>query len=418
MNKELMEALNTLEREKGISKDTLFDAIENSLLTACRNHFGKSEAENVRVEIDRETGDYKVFADKTVVETEDDVMDPMIEISLEDAQKIAKKAQVGDSISVEIKSKEFGRIATQNAKNVILQKIREEERNVIYRQFHAKENDIVTGVVQHYFQKNLSINLGKADAILNESEMVKGEHFRPSDRIKVYVLEVKSTSKGPRILVSRTHRDFVKRLFEEEVSEIKDGTVEIKSIAREPGSRTKMAVYSNNPNVDPVGACVGVNGVRVNAIVDELGGEKIDIINWDENPGNLIQNALSPAQTVAVFADPDEKSAKVVVPDDQLSLAIGKEGQNARLAAKLTGYKIDIKSESQAVDAVGFRYSDYLDEDEYYEGEGYYDENGEYVGEYYDENGEVINPEEVYEEGYEEAPQGEVESNDDSSSEE
>ena len=418
MNKELMEALNTLEREKGISKDTLFDAIENSLLTACRNHFGKSEAENVRVEIDRETGDYKVFADKTVVETEDDVMDPMIEISLEDAQKIAKKAQVGDSISVEIKSKEFGRIATQNAKNVILQKIREEERNVIYRQFHAKENDIVTGVVQHYFQKNLSINLGKADAILNESEMVKGEHFRPSDRIKVYVLEVKSTSKGPRILVSRTHRDFVKRLFEEEVSEIKDGTVEIKSIAREPGSRTKMAVYSNNPNVDPVGACVGVNGVRVNAIVDELGGEKIDIINWDENPGNLIQNALSPAQTVAVFADPDEKSAKVVVPDDQLSLAIGKEGQNARLAAKLTGYKIDIKSESQAVDAVGFRYSDYLDEDEYYEGEGYYDENGEYVGEYYDENGEVINPEGAYEEGYEEALQGEVESNDDSSSEE
>ncbi len=402
MNKELLEALNTLEREKGISKDTLFDAIENSLLTACRNHFGKSDAENVRVEIDRETGDFRVFADKTVVETEEDVMDPMIEISLEEAQKIAKKAQVGDTISVEIKSKEFGRIATQNAKNVILQKIREEERNVIYRQFHAKENDIVTGVVQHYFQKNLSINLGKADAILNESEMVKGEHYRPSDRIKVYVLEVKATSKGPRILVSRTHKNFVKRLFEEEVTEIKDGTVEIKSIAREPGSRTKIAVYSNNPNVDPVGACVGVNGVRVNAIVEELGGEKIDIINWDENPGNLIQNALSPAQTVAVFADPDEKSAKVVVPDDQLSLAIGKEGQNARLAAKLTGYKIDIKSESQAVDAVGFRYSDYIDDEEYdenyYEGEGYYDENGEYVGEaLYDENG---NPLEGYEEGY------------------
>ena len=289
-------------------------------------------------------------------------------------------SKVGDLIKVEVKSKEFGRIATQNAKNVILQKIREEERNVIYNQFHAKEKDIVTGVVQHYFQKNLSINLGKADAILNESEMVKGEHFRPSDRIKVYVLEVKSTSKGPRILVSRTHPDFVKRLFEEEVGEIKDGTVEIMSIAREPGSRTKMAVYSHNPSVDPVGACVGVNGVRVNAIVDELGGEKIDIINWDENPGNLIQNALSPAQTVAVFADPDEKSAKVVVPDDQLSLAIGKEGQNARLAAKLTGYKIDIKSETQAVDAVGFRYSDYLDdEEEYYEGEEYYDENGEYI---------------------------------------
>lgn len=423
MNKELLEALNTLEREKGISKDTLFEAIENSLLTACKNHFGRSEAENIRVEIDRETGDFRVFADKTVVETEDDVMDPAIEISLEDAQKIAKKAQVGDNISVEIKSKEFGRIATQNAKNVILQKIREEERNVIYRQFHAKENDIVTGVVQHYFQKNLSINLGKADAILNESEMVKGEHFRPSDRIKVYVLEVKATSKGPRILVSRTHRDFVKRLFEEEVTEIKDGTVEIKSIAREPGSRTKMAVYSNNPNVDPVGACVGVNGIRVNAIVDELGGEKIDIICWDENPGNLIQNALSPAQTVAVFADPDEKSAKVVVPDDQLSLAIGKEGQNARLAAKLTGYKIDIKSESQAVDAVGFRYSDYLDDEEYYEGEGYYDENGEYVGDVYEEgaegyeNAEGYDESQAYEESYEENTEG-IEGSDDSSSDE
>ena len=209
MNKELMEALNTLEREKGISKDTLFDAIENSLLTACKNHFGKNEADNIRVEIDRETGDFKVFADKEVVPTEEDVMDPMMEISLDDAVKIAKKAQIGDTISVEIKSKEFGRIATQNAKNVILQKIREEERNVIYRQFHAKENDIVTGVVQHTFQKNLSINLGKADAILNESEMVKGEHFKANDRIKVYVLEVKATSKGPRILVSRTHRDFV-----------------------------------------------------------------------------------------------------------------------------------------------------------------------------------------------------------------
>lgn len=424
MNKELLEALNTLEREKGISKDTLFEAIENSLLTACKNHFGRSEAENIRVEIDRETGDFRVFADKTVVETEDDVMDPAIEISLEDAVKIAKKAQVGDNISVEIKSKEFGRIATQNAKNVILQKIREEERNVIYRQFHAKENDIVTGVVQHYFQKNLSINLGKADAILNESEMVKGEHFRPSDRIKVYVLEVKATSKGPRILVSRTHRDFVKRLFEEEVTEIKDGTVEIKSIAREPGSRTKMAVYSNNPNVDPVGACVGVNGIRVNAIVDELGGEKIDIICWDENPGNLIQNALSPAQTVAVFADPDEKSAKVVVPDDQLSLAIGKEGQNARLAAKLTGYKIDIKSESQAVDAVGFRYSDYLDDEEYYEGEGYYDENGEYVGDAYEEgaegydNAEGYDESQAYEESYEENTDGIEEGSDDSSTDE
>ncbi|MBQ7766948.1 MAG: transcription termination/antitermination protein NusA [Lachnospiraceae bacterium] len=373
MNKELMEALNILEKEKEISKETIFEAIENSLMLACKNHFGK--ADNVKVEINRENGDFSVYAEKTVVETADDVMDDMLEISLEDAKKIAKKAKVDDIVKVEIKSKEFGRIATQNAKNVILQKIREEERAVVYNQFHAKEKDIITGVVQRYIGRNISINLGKADAILNESEQVKGEHFRPTDRIKVYILEVKANSKGPRILVSRTHPDFVKRLFESEVTEIKDGTVEIMSIAREPGSRTKMAVYSHNENVDPVGACVGLNGARVNAIVDELGGEKIDIINWDENPGNLIQNALSPAQIVAVFADPDEKTAKVVVPDYQLSLAIGKEGQNARLAAKLTGYKIDIKSETQAKDAYGFRYEDYMDDEEYEEyEEGEYEE--------------------------------------------
>ena len=375
MNKELMEALNILEKEKEISKETLFEAIENSLMLACKNHFGK--ADNVKVEINRETCDFCVYAEKTVVETADDVMDDMLEISLEDAKKIAKKAKVDDVVKVEIKSKEFGRIATQNAKNVILQKIREEERAVVYNQFHAKEKDIITGVVQRYIGRNISINLGKADAILNESEQVKGEHFRPTDRIKVYILEVKANSKGPRILVSRTHPDFVKRLFEAEVTEIKDGTVEIMSIAREPGSRTKMAVYSHNENVDPVGACVGLNGARVNAIVDELGGEKIDIINWDENPGNLIQNALSPAQIVAVFADPDEKTAKVVVPDYQLSLAIGKEGQNARLAAKLTGYKIDIKSETQAKDAYGFRYEDYMDDEEEYEEYEEYEE-GEY----------------------------------------
>lgn len=378
MNKELMEALNILEKEKEISKETLFEAIENSLMLACKNHFGK--ADNVKVEINRETCDFCVYAEKAVVENADDVEDSMLEIALEDAKKIAKKVKVGDIVKVEIKSKEFGRIATQNAKNVILQKIREEERSVVYNQFHAKEKDIITGVVQRYIGRNISINLGKADAILNESEQVKGEHFRPTDRIKVYILEVKANSKGPRILVSRTHPDFVKRLFEAEVTEIKDGTVEIMSIAREPGSRTKMAVCSHNPNVDPVGACVGLNGARVNAIVDELGGEKIDIINWDENPGNLIQNALSPAQIVAVFADPDEKTAKVVVPDYQLSLAIGKEGQNARLAAKLTGYKIDIKSETQAKDAYGFRYEDYMDDEEEYEEyeeyeEGEYEEN-------------------------------------------
>ena len=356
---ELLDALTILEQEKNIPKETLLDAIENSLITACKNHFGKSE--NIRVQIDPKTCEFHVYQEKTVVEQVDD---PVTQISLANAKMEDSKYELGDIVNVEVKSKEFGRIATQNAKNVILQKIREEERNVVYNQFYEKEKDVVTGIVQRYIGRNISIDLGKADAILNENEMVKGEVFKPTERIKVYILEVKNTTKGPRILVSRTHPDLVKRLFESEVAEIADGTVEIKAIAREAGSRTKMAVWSDNPNVDPVGACVGMNGSRVNSIVNELRGEKIDIINWDENPGNLIQNALSPAKIVAVFADPDEKTAKVVVPDYQLSLAIGKEGQNARLAARLTGYKIDIKSETQAKDAPGFRYEDYID-DEY-----------------------------------------------------
>ncbi|MCR5800255.1 MAG: transcription termination factor NusA [Lachnospiraceae bacterium] len=379
MNKELIEALDALEKEKEISKETLFEAIENSLLTACKNHFGK--ADNVKVEIDRETGDFLCYAEKTVVESEDDVEDSMLQITLDDAKAINKKAAVGDLVNVEIKSKEFGRIATMNAKNVILQKIREEERDVIYNQYYDKEKDIATGIVQRYIGNNISINLGKADALLNESEQVKTEKFRPTERIKVYIVEVKKTNKGPRILVSRTHPELVKKLFENEVTEIKDGTVEIRSIAREAGSRSKIAVWSNNPNVDPVGACVGMNGSRVNSIVDELKGEKIDIVCWDENPGILIQNALSPAKIVAVFADPEEKTAKVVVPDYQLSLAIGKEGQNARLAARLTGYKIDIKSETQAKDAPGFRYEDYMDDEEYD------DEYDEYDEEYEEEDG-------------------------------
>ena len=320
--------------------------------------------------------DFLCYAEKEVVATVEEVEDDLLQIHIDDAVKVSKRAKVGDILKVEIKSKEFGRIATQNAKNVILQKIREEERSVIYGQYFEKEKDVVTGIVQRYIGRNISINLGKADALLNETEQVKGEVFMPTERIKVYILEVKNTPKGPKILVSRTHPELVKRLFESEVTEIKDGTVEIKSIAREAGSRTKIAVWSNNPNVDPVGACVGMNGARVNSIVEELRGEKIDIVCWDENPGNLIQNALSPAKIVAVFADPDEKTAKVVVPDYQLSLAIGKEGQNARLAARLTGYKIDIKSETQAKDAPGFRYEDYMDEfdeDEY---------DGEYEGEY------------------------------------
>ena len=349
MNKELIEALNVLEKEKDISKEVLLEAIENSLITAYKNHFGKSD--NVKITINRETGDFAIWAEKEVVEV---VEDPVVQITLEGAQEISKKHQLGDIINVEIKSKEFGRIATQNAKNIITQKIREEERRAIFDKYNGKERDIVTGIVQRINGRSISINLGKADAILNESEQVKGEVFMPNERVKLYVVEVKENSKGPRILVSRTHPELVKRLFEAEVTEVKDGVVEIVNIAREAGSRSKISVRSNDPNVDPVGACVGVNGARVNAIVDELRGEKIDIINWSENPAILIENALSPAKVVSVIADDEEKTARVVVPDYQLSLAIGKEGQNARLAARLTGFKIDIKSESQAKEMEGF----------------------------------------------------------------
>lgn len=361
MSNELLEALNILEQEKNISKETLLEAIENSLVTACKNHFGKSD--NVKVEIDPETCAFSCYQEKTVVDT---VEDPVEEISLADAHKVNGNYQLGDIVRVEVKSKEFGRIATQNAKNVILQKIREEERKVIFDEYNSKEKDVVTGVVQRYIGKNVSINLGKADALLTESEQIKGEVFKPTERIKVYILEVKSTSKGPKILVSRTHPELVKRLFESEVTEVKEGIVEIKAISREAGSRTKIAVWSNDPNVDPVGACVGMNGARVNAIVNELRGEKIDIIIWDENPAILIQNALSPAKVISVIADADEKSAKVVVPDYQLSLAIGKEGQNARLAARLTGFKIDIKSETQARESGDFMdYENDYEEDDY-----------------------------------------------------
>ena len=372
MNKELIESLNVLEKEKEISKEVLFEAIENSLVVAYKNNFNK--ADNVIVNVDRETGDFHIYSQKEVVE---EVFDPVTEISLEDARAIKGTYEIGDMVNVEIQSKDFGRIATQSAKNGILQKIREEERKSVFEQYYEKQNDIITGIVQRINGKNISVNLGKTDTVLMEKEQVPGEHFRPTDRIKLYITEVKDGNKGPRIVVSRTHPGLVKRLFEQEVSEIQDGTVEIKSISREAGSRTKMAVYSNNPNVDAVGACVGVNGARVNAIVDELCGEKIDIINWDENPAILIENALSPAKVVSVLADPDEKEAMVIVPDYQLSLAIGKEGQNARLAARLTGFKIDIKSETQAKEA-GIQYifddDEYYDEDEYYDDDEYYDE--------------------------------------------
>ena len=367
---ELMLSLEQLEREKGISKDVIIEAIEKGIYDACKKDFGKNE--NTTVHMNRETGDIEVVASKTVVE---EVEDTALEISLENARMISSKYAVGDTVPVTVTPKNFGRIAAQQARSVIVQTIKEEEKRLLFEYFYQREKDVVTGVVQRYVGRNISINLGKADAMLSESEQVKGEVFRPTERIKVYIVEVKNTSKGPRINVSRTHPELVKRLFESEVTEIKDGIVEIKSIAREAGRRTKMAVWSNNPNVDAVGACVGMNGARVNAIVEELRGEKIDIVPWDENPGNLIQNALAPAKVVNVFADPYEKTAKVVVPDYQLSLAIGNGGQNARLAARLTGYKIDIKSETQAKDAPGFRYEDYIDDYEDYE-DGY-EESGE-----------------------------------------
>ena len=373
-NNELLEALNILEQEKNISKDTLLEAIENSLVTACKNHFGTSD--NVKVSIDPETCEFHVFQEKTVVEN---VEDPVEQISLVNAKMINSKYEIGDVVNIEVQSKEFGRIATQNAKNVILQKIREEERSVIYNQYYEKEKDVVTGVVQRYIGRNVSINLGRVDAILTENEQVKGEVFQPTERIKVYILEVKATSKGPKVLVSRTHPELVKRLFESEVAEVREGIVEIKAIAREAGSRTKIAVWSNDPDVDPVGACVGMNGARVNAIVGELRGEKIDIITWNENPAMMIENALSPAKVISVIADAEEKSAKVVVPDYQLSLAIGKEGQNARLAARLTGFKIDIKSETQARES-----GDFLDYENDYEEDEYYDEDGESYEDYED----------------------------------
>ena len=294
-NNELLEALNILEREKNISKETLLEAIENSLVTACKNHFGTSE--NVKVTMDPQTCEYHVFQEKTVVEQ---VEDPVEQISLVNAKMVDSKYEIGDIVNVEIQSKEFGRIATQNAKNVILQKIREEERKVLYNQYYSMEKDVVTGVVQRYIGRNVSVNLGKVDAILTENEQVRGEVFQPTERIKVYILEVKDTSKGPKILVSRTHPELVKRLFESEVTEVREGIVEIKAIAREAGSRTKIAVWSNDPDVDPVGACVGMNGARVNAIVNELRGEKIDIITWNENPAMMIENALSPAKVTSL----------------------------------------------------------------------------------------------------------------------
>ncbi|MDD6616952.1 MAG: transcription termination factor NusA [Lachnospiraceae bacterium] len=364
MNQEIFDELtNYLNKKRNISKETLLEAIRQSIVQACKNHYGKTDVSNVIVNINENTNVFEVYAEKTVVEK---VEDELTQISLTNARLMDGRYELGDVVRVEIKSKEFGRIATQNAKNVILQKIREEERKSIFQEYQEKERDIVTGKVEWNVGKNISVNIGRTDAILTTEEMIPGERFRANQKIKLYITEVKDTPKGPKILVSRRHPELVKRLFEAQVTEVHDGIVEIKSIAREAGVRTKIAVWSNNPDVDPVGACVGVGGARVNEVVKELGGEKIDVIQWDENPAYFIENSLSPSEVIYVAADADEKTATVVVPDSQLSLAIGKEGLNAKLAARLTGFvAIDIKSETVAIES-GIL-PEYPEDDEYEE---------------------------------------------------
>lgn len=369
MSAELILALEQLEKEKGIRKDIIIEAIETALISAYKKNFGS--AMNVKVNIDRTTGDVKVFALRKVAENPDhEAMD----ISVGDAAALNPSLDIGDYAEVEVTPRSFGRIAAQTAKQVVVQKLREAERGIIFDEYYNKESDIVTGIIQRIEKRNVIVDLGKTEAVLAPSEQTPGEEYRFNDRLKSFIVEVKKTTKGPQIMISRTHPGLVKRLFELEVPEIHDGTVEIKSISREPGSRTKIAVYSKDENVDPVGACVGQKGTRVQAIVDELRGEKIDIIKWSNDARDYISSSLSPAKVIRVDVSEEEKSAKVIVPDYQLSLAIGKEGQNARLAAKLTGWKIDIKSETQlrqAIekqlfdDSIGNGYSDTDDDFDY-----------------------------------------------------
>lgn len=340
---EFIEALHLIEKEKGIDKEIIFEAIEASLVSACKKNFGSNQ--NIKVMIDRESGNVACYAQREVVE---EVLDEQNEISLAAARVLNPEYQIGDVVDLEVTPRDFGRVAAQTAKQVVVQKFREAEREILYNQYITKEREVVTAIVQRRERRNIIVQMGKIDAVLAANEQIPGEQYNFMERLKVYVLEVKQTPKGPQIYVSRTHPELVKRLFEQEVPEVHDGTVEIKSIAREAGSRTKIAVYSKNENVDALGACVGQNGCRVNVIVNELGGEKIDVINWSEDPKEFIAAALSPSKVVAVAINAAEQSAKVVVPDHQLSLAIGKEGQNARLSAKLTGWRIDIKSETQA----------------------------------------------------------------------
>jgi len=342
MNAEFIEALEEIEKSKGISKEIIFEALEAALISSYKKNFGTSQ--NVEVKVDRDTGKVSVYAKKKVV---DIAGDSLLEIDLEEARKIDEKYKIGDIATVEVTPRNFGRIAAQTAKQVVMQRIKDAERDVIYDEFINRENEIITGLVQRISKNNVYIDLGKTEGILPPSEQIQGEVYNQGDRLKLYILEVKKTTKGPQIILSRSHPGLVKRLFELEVPEIHEGIVEIYAISREAGSRTKVAVYSKDPNVEPVGACVGIKGSRVKAIVDELNGEKIDIVVWSKNIEEFIANSLSPSSVIHVEANEKTKSALVVVPDYQLSLAIGKEGQNARLAAKLTNWKIDIKSESQ-----------------------------------------------------------------------
>lgn len=391
---ELIEALLQIEKEKGIDREIIFEAIETSLVTACKKNYGANQ--NVKVVIDRETGAVSVYAQKTVVE---EVVDQNNEILLEDAKKIRIDYALGDIVDIAVTPKDFGRISAQTAKQVVIQKFREAEREILYKEYIAKEKEMVTGTVQRVERKNIIIQVGKIDAVLQPSEQIPREFFNQHDRVKVYVTEVKQTTKGPVVNVSRTHPDLIKRLFEQEVPEVYDGTVEIRSIAREAGSRTKIAVYSRNGNVDAVGSCVGQNGYRVNVIVNELRGEKIDIVNWYPDPRRFIASALSPSNVLAVVLNDKERSARIIVPDNQLSLSIGKEGQNARLAAKLTGWRIDIKNETQAkttdfitdeefeankFDPNSFFEDELFEDDEYYDDD--YDDDYDEEDESYDES--------------------------------
>lgn len=348
MNIDFIEALTELEREKGISKDVLIDAIEAALISSYKRNF--NTAQNVRVDINRNTGLIKVYARKTVTE---DVLDPRLEISLDAAREINPNYQLNDIVEIEVTPRDFGRIAAQTAKQVVTQRIREAERGLIYHAFVDKEEDIVTGLVQRQDARNIYVDLGKVEAVLPLGELMPTDEFRPGDRIKAYITKVENTTKGPQIILSRTHPGLLKRLFELEVPEIYEGIVEIRSVAREAGYRSKIAVYSKNPDVDPVGSCVGPKGQRVQTVVNELRGEKIDIVRWVENIEEYAANALSPSKVLEVIPFENEKMVRVIVPDYQLSLAIGIKGQNARLAAKLTGWKIDIKSETQAEEEFG-----------------------------------------------------------------